>query len=133
MSKEKIKFTKTHEWIRKEDDNTVVIGITDYAKNSLGDIVYVAIEEIPEIISQDQEITVIESVKAASGIYSPISGVLLEVNVNLKASPELVNESPYDKGWILKIKISNKEQAEKEWESLLSEEEYNKIINITTC
>ena len=116
-----IKYTDDHEWA-KLDDNIVTIGITDFAQSELGDIV-----EFPDLnmeVSEKDTIGTLEAVKTVADIFSPLSGKIIEINNNLESNPELINESPYDNGWILKIKISDKSQ----FESLLSSVDYEKII-----
>ncbi len=97
------RYTETHEWVKIEDD-VAIIGITDYAQESLGDITFVELPDPDQTIEQDHECAVVESVKAASDIYSPISGNIVEVNEALDANPETLNEDPYGEGWLFKIK-----------------------------
>lgn len=102
-----LKYTDSHEWIRDNGDGTVTIGITDHAQELLGDLVFV---ELPEVGSEAQagsEIAVVESVKAASDVYSPLDGEVVEVNEALADTPEQVNESPYEGGWIFKLKLTD--------------------------
>lgn len=102
-----LKYTNSHEWIRDNGDGTVTIGITDHAQELLGDLVFV---ELPEVGSEAQagsEIAVVESVKAASDVYSPLDGEVVEVNEALADTPEQVNESPYEGGWIFKLKLTD--------------------------
>ncbi|MCV6639628.1 glycine cleavage system protein GcvH [Candidatus Albibeggiatoa sp. nov. NOAA] len=102
-----LKYVTSHEWIRVEKDNTVVVGITDHAQEALGDLVYVELPEVGAELSVGDECGVVESVKAASDIYSPLSGKVVAVNEELTETPELVNNSPYQDGWILKLELSN--------------------------
>lgn len=97
------RYSKTHEWI-KLDDDIAIIGITNYAQEMLGDITYVELPSIGEAFEQDDECGVIESVKAASDIFMPIDGEVVEVNTKLEKHPNLINKSPYEQGWIIKIK-----------------------------
>ena len=98
-----LKYTATHEWVRMEDDGTVTVGITDHAQELLGDIVFIELPEEGRSFSAREEISVIESVKAASDIYAPISGEIIAVNDDLNDAPETVNSSPYGEGWIFRI------------------------------
>ncbi len=99
-------FTKSHEWA-KVDGDEAVIGVSDFAQNELGDITYLELPEPGSSITQGEPLGVIESVKAASDIYSPLSGEVLEANPDVVDSPELVNSSPYDKAWLVKVKLSD--------------------------
>lgn len=102
-----LKYAPSHEWARLDSDGTVVIGITDHAQEALGDVVYVELPEIGAEVDAGAEIAVIESVKAASDIYSPVTGEVIEVNPALEDEPETVNHSPYADGWFFRIKVSN--------------------------
>lgn len=99
-----LKYLASHEWARVEEDGTVTIGITQHAQDALGDVVYVETPEVGSSINAGEEAGVVESVKAASDIYSPVSGVVIAVNEALVDAPETVNESPYDDGWFFKVK-----------------------------
>ncbi len=101
-----LKYAKTHEWVRLEGD-TAVVGITDHAQQELTDIVYVELPQVGARVEAGQECAVVESVKAASDIYAPLSGDVVAVNEELSHAPELVNEDPYGKGWMFKIKLSD--------------------------
>lgn len=96
-------FTKEHEWLRREDDGTVTLGITDYAQRALGDLVYVELPETGQDVDEDGEMAVVESVKAASDVYAPISGTIAAVNDELADDPELINSDPYGDGWIVRM------------------------------
>ncbi len=98
---EDLNYTKDHEWILIEDNGNVKVGITDYAQYSLSDVVFVELPEIGDAFSKNDSMAVAESVKAASDIYAPISGKIVSINKKLEESPELVNESPYDFGWMV--------------------------------
>ena len=98
---EDLSYTKDHEWIFIEDNGYVKVGITDYAQDSLSDVVFVELPEIGDAFSKNDSMAVAESVKAASDIYAPISGKIVSINEKLEESPELVNESPYDFGWMV--------------------------------
>ena len=117
-------FTSSHEWIKDEGDDTVTIGITDHAQELLGDLVFVELPEIGDVIETGGEAGAVESVKAASDIYSPVSGEVIEINEDLVDSPELVNEQPYDNGWIYKMKLNNVSEIE----GLLDAEAYSDVV-----
>jgi glycine cleavage system H protein len=102
-----LKYAPSHEWARLDSDGTVVIGITEHAQEALGDVVYVELPEVGTEVDAGAEIAVIESVKAASDIYSPVTGEVIEVNPLLEDEPETVNHSPYADGWFFRIKVSN--------------------------
>jgi glycine cleavage system H protein len=116
-------YTKDHEWV-KIDENEATVGITDFAQKQLGDIVYVELPQSGVQLEFHQSFGVIESVKAVSDIYSPISGEVIEINQELNDSPELVNEDPHDKGWIIRIKIKDEGELDK----LMSASEYEKFL-----
>lgn len=119
---ENLKYTKTHEWVRIED-NTASLGITDYAQHQLGDIVYIELPEKGAKLERESTASEIESVKAVGELLMPLTGKIIEVNNNLVDNPELVNSSPYDSGWILKLEYTN----ELEINDLLSVEDYKRI------
>ncbi|WP_020209913.1 glycine cleavage system protein GcvH [Gilvimarinus chinensis] len=102
-----LKYLPSHEWARVEEDGTVTIGITDHAQSSLGDVVYVETPEVGASVSAGEEAGVVESVKAASDIYSPVSGEVIAINDALEDEPEQVNSSPFDDGWFFKVKPSD--------------------------
>lgn len=99
-----LKYLASHEWARVEEDGTVTVGISDYAQDSLGDVVYVECPEVGSTVTAGEQAGVVESVKAASDIYSPVSGEVIAINAALEDTPETVNESPYDDGWFFKVK-----------------------------
>lgn len=101
-----LKYISSHEWIREEDDGTVTIGITDHAQELLGDVVYVELPDVDSEVALEDEIAVVESVKAASDIFAPLSGTIIAVNEDLEDTPEIVNSSPYDDGWMFKMQPS---------------------------
>lgn len=107
-----LKYALSHEWARLDSDGTVVIGITDHAQAALGDVVYVELPEVGAEVDAGAEIAVIESVKAASDIYSPVTGEVTEVNLELEEEPETVNHSPYVDGWLFRIKASNLDELD---------------------
>ena len=117
---EELQYTRSHEWVRTEGE-TATIGITDYAQDELGDIVYVELPEEGATFKSGEAFGTVESVKAVSDIYTPVGGEVVEVNGTLDDSPEKINEDPYGEGWIVKLRIS--EEAD-----LLSPEEYEKVV-----
>lgn len=118
-------YTEEHEWTRQEGD-VVVVGITEYAQDELGDVVYVELPEVGDAVEQDAPFGIVESVKAASDLFSPISGEVTEVNEKLEDAPELVNEDPYGDGWMIKIRPSD---WDGERENLLDAAEYEDLIS----
>ena len=121
-----LKFLDSHEWI-KVDDNTVIVGISDHAQNELGEVVFVELPAIGDEFVLGDEAAVVESVKAASEVYTPISGEVIEVNDALEENPELVNTSPYEEGWFFKLKVSD-ENLES-IDSLMTAEEYSSMLD----
>ena len=121
---ENLYYTKEHEWLKIEDD-TATMGITDYAQKSLHEIVFVDLPEIKKKVRQMEPIGTVESVKAVSEIYTPISGEIIEVNKELNEKPELVNQDPYGKGWIAKIRP---EKLDEEIKNLLDPEKYKEYL-----
>lgn len=116
-------YTKDHEWVKIEGDKAT-IGITDFAQKQLGDVVYVELPKVGTHLNVHQSIGVIESVKAVSDIYSPISGEVIQVNEDLSNSPELINQDPHGKGWIIRVKVENKTDVEK----LMTAADYEKFL-----
>lgn len=121
-----MKFTKTHEWVDIKDDNTVTIGITDHAQHALGDMVFVELPNVGEMIVLGKECAVVESVKSASDVYAPLSGEVIAVNDAVIAAPDLINKDPQEEGWLFKVKLSNPKELEalmdtKSYESYLAE------------
>ena len=119
-----LRYTKEHEWV-KIDGNKVTVGITDFAQNELGDIVFVELPEVGDTVTLNESFGSVESVKTVSELYSPISGTVVAVNENLGDSPELVNESPYESAWMIEVELSN----ESELEQLLDAAGYEAIIS----
>ncbi len=107
IEEKNLKFLESHEWARIEDDGTVTVGISNHAQELLGDIVFVELPEVGGNIEMKASVAVVESVKAASDVYTPISGEVMEVNENLVSSPEIINSSPYNQGWFFKVKPQN--------------------------
>ena len=99
-------YTKEHEWLRREDDGSVSVGITDHAQSSLGDLVYVELPEVGQDVEEGGDMAVVESVKAASDVYAPISGTVAAVNEDLADTPETINSDPYGEGWIVRLQPS---------------------------
>ena len=118
-----LKFLSSHEWVRVEADGTVTVGISDHAQDLLGDIVFVELPEVGQSIDAESDAAIVESVKAASDIYSPLSGEVIEVNPLLEDQPEIINSSPYDDGWFYKMSPSDLGEAE----NLLSPEDYGAV------
>lgn len=119
-----LKYSKEHEWLRKEADGTYTVGITEHAQLLLGDMVFVDLPEVGKTVSAGDDCAVAESVKAASDIYAPVSGEIVAVNESLGDEPELVNAEPYGDGWIFRIKASD----ESEVAALLSAEAYEALL-----
>ncbi|RVU84473.1 glycine cleavage system protein GcvH [Leucothrix sargassi] len=107
-----LKYTSSHEWVQKNDDGTVTMGITDHAQDLLGDLVFVELPEVGETFSKEEQFAVVESVKAASDVYSPISGEVVAVNESLEDEPEQVNSHPFADGWLVRIKPSDESEIE---------------------
>lgn len=121
---EDLLYTKEHEWIKIEEDGTAIIGITDYAQDSLGDIVYVEIPEEGSDVLKGEPFGVVESVKAVSDLYCPLSGTVTESNEAIVDSPELINEEPFEDAWMIKIELSDKTETE----TLLSPQVYRQLL-----
>ena len=119
-----LRYTKEHEWVKVEG-NTAVIGISDFAQHELGDIVFVELPEVGDEVSLDQPFGSVESVKTVSELYAPVSGTVVAVNEELSDSPELVNESPYETAWMIKVELSNPSEVEQ----LLTAEAYKELIS----
>jgi glycine cleavage system H protein len=120
------RYTKDHEWVKRDekDDHIVYIGITDYAQEALGDIVHVDIPDVGEEFMPEDELGAIESAKSASEIYAPLEGKIVEVNDELDSHPEIINKSPYDEGWIVKMSIEDPDQLDE----LLSSDGYEHYL-----
>lgn len=119
-----LKYTEEHEWVKTEG-NIAVIGITDFAQNELGDIVFVELPSAGDEIELNEPFGSVESVKTVSELYAPVSGKVIEVNSNLEDSPEKVNESPYEAGWMIKVELSNPAELDKLWDA----EKYSKTYS----
>jgi len=125
MIDKNVRYTENHEWVRDEGD-LFVVGITQYAADQLGDITFVELPEVGDEFAQDEEAATVESVKAASDVYSPISGRVAETNSVLDAKPEIINKSPYDEGWFFKMEAADPSEMDdlmdtKEYEAFLKE------------
>jgi glycine cleavage system H protein len=119
-----LKYAKSHEWAKKQADGTVVIGITDHAQSALGDLVFVEVPKAGRKVNAGEACAVVESVKAASDVYAPISGEVLEGNPALAGAPETLNQDPYGKGWMFKLKPANAAELDK----LLDAAGYEKVV-----
>ena len=121
-----LKFLDSHEWV-KVDENTVIVGISDHAQDELGEVVFVELPAIGDEFVSGDEAAVVESVKAASEVYTPLSGEVIEVNEALEENPELVNTSPYEDGWFFKLKVSDENLGS--IDSLMTAEEYSSMLD----
>jgi len=115
-----LRYLATHEWGRIDEEGILTVGISDHAQDLLGDIVFVELPDIGKTLEAEEESAIVESVKAASDVYSPLSGEVIEVNEKLLDEPEIVNGSPYEEGWFFKIRLDDGS----EFENLMTEEEY---------
>ena len=116
-------YSATHEWAKQDEEGLIVVGISDHAKDALGDIVFVELPEVGQQIVVGEEAGVVESVKAASDIYAPVSGAVEEINEGLEDSPETVNQDPYGDGWFFKLKVTD----ERELDDLLDADAYQEL------
>ncbi len=119
-----LKYSKSHEWVEEQGDGSVKVGITDHAQGLLGDMVFVEVPEDGAAVNQGEECAVVESVKAASDVYSPVTGEVVEVNETLGDTPELINQDPYGEGWIMRIQLSNPAELEE----LMDADDYGAMI-----
>ncbi|HHH36088.1 MAG TPA: glycine cleavage system protein GcvH [Gammaproteobacteria bacterium] len=119
-----LKYSKSHEWVEEQGDGSVKVGITDHAQGLLGDMVFVEAPENGAAVNQGEECAVVESVKAASDVYSPVTGEVVEVNETLGDTPELINQDPYGEGWIMRIQLSNPAELEE----LMDADDYGAMI-----
>jgi len=117
-------YAKTHEWL-KIDENVAMVGITDFAQSQLSDITFVELPDVGREVEAGDEVAVVESVKAASDIYAPVAGTIVEVNGDLEDSPDMINASPYDAGWLFKIELRKEEDVD----NLMSAEEYVELCD----
>ena len=118
-----LKFLSSHEWARVESDGTITIGISDHAQDLLGDIVFVELPEVGQVFDAEADAAIVESVKAASDLYSPLSGDVIEINSLLEDQPEIINSSPYEDGWFFKLTPSDMSELD----NLLSPEDYSEV------
>lgn len=116
-----LKFTDTHEWVLDNGDGSVTVGISNQAQQLLGDVVFVDLPEVGDGTEAGETFSLVESVKAASDLYAPVTGEIIEINEELEDSPELINESPYSAGWIAKIKFADRHELD----NLMSSEDYH--------
>ena len=121
--KENLKYTKDHEWLKLEG-NIATVGVTDFAQSELGDIVYVEVDTIDETLDKDEVFGTVEAVKTVSDLFLPMSGKIIEFNESLSDSPESINDSPYDDGWIIKVEVSNPDEINQ----LLNNKDYSDLI-----
>ena len=120
-----LRYAKSHEWVRIEEDGSLVVGISDHAQDQLGDVVYVELPEIGQVLSVGDEAGVVESVKAASDVYSPVSGEVIEINPLLEDDPEMINTQPYEDGWFYKLQPSDSVELD----DLMNSDSYCEFIN----
>ncbi|WP_111657645.1 glycine cleavage system protein GcvH [Isoalcanivorax indicus] len=120
-----LRYASTHEWVRLEDDGTAYVGISDHAQDAMGDLVYVELPEVGQEMKATDEAGVVESVKAASDIYAPVSGEVVAVNEALEDTPELVNQDPYGDGWLFRIRVADTDELEQ----LLSADDYREQLD----
>lgn len=119
-----VKYIETHQWVRVEADGTATVGITDFAQEQLGDVVYIGLPEVGATVNGGEEAGVAESVKSASDVFSPVTGEVLAINETLEDEPEMVNEDPYGEGWLFKVKLAD----EGELDSLLDADAYAELV-----
>ncbi|HEX5498715.1 MAG TPA: glycine cleavage system protein GcvH [Thermomicrobiales bacterium] len=121
-----LRYTKTHEWVRRDGD-VVTIGITDHAQNELGDITYLELPDVGATVSTNEPFGIVESVKAASDVYAPVEGEVIARNEEAIAAPDLINSSPYDRAWLVKLRVANPEKVEQ----LMAPGEYDTYAEAT--
>ena len=124
MNPENLKYSREHEWVRVGDDGVALVGITHFAQDELGDVVFVELPDVGDEVGQFEKMGEIESVKAVSDLYSPVSGTVVERNDALTDAPELVNDSPYEDGWMLRVEVSDSSEVD----NLLSAAEYEAFL-----
>ncbi len=123
MNPKNLKYHREHDWVRIDGD-TAVFGLTDYAQETLGDIVFIELPEVGTDVVAGSSYAEVESVKAVSDVYAPLSGSVLEVNDEVVDAPELINESPYEEGWLIKVRLSDPSEAD----DLMTADEYNELL-----
>lgn len=121
---EDLRYTKDHEWIRDNGDGTATTGVTDFAQGELGDVVFIELKEEGTVLQQDDSFGTVEAVKTVSDLYAPVSGTITALNKELEEHPELVNEDPYGKGWMITMKLTDPGELDE----LMSASDYRKII-----
>ena len=121
---QELRYSQEHEWVLVEEDNLATVGITDYAQDQLGDVVFVELPEPDAQLTQDEPFGVVESVKAVSDIYAPVSGTVKEVNTELLNTPETINEDPYGDAWLVQVEMNDPEELD----ALMTAEEYDRFI-----
>ncbi len=119
-----LKYAPSHEWLKDNGDGTATIGITEHAQDALGDVVFIELPKVGRVLSESEGFGIIESVKATSDLYAPVSGEVIEANSELESNPEIINESPFENGWIIKIKMSDPVEISK----LLDAEGYQETL-----
>lgn len=119
-----VKYIETHQWVRVEGDGTATVGITDFAQEQLGDVVYIGLPEVGATVNGGEEAGVAESVKSASDVFSPVTGEVLAINETLEDEPEMVNEDPYGEGWLFKVKLAD----EGELDGLMDADTYAELV-----
>ncbi len=119
-----LKFAESHEWARLNDDGTITVGISFHAQEQLGDLVFVEAPEVDLVVAAEEALAVVESVKAASDIYAPVAGTVIEINEALADSPEIINDSPFEDGWIFKLQPENKDDLN----SMMAAGEYDSMV-----
>lgn len=124
LTPENLRYSSDHEWVKVEESNRVRVGITDYAQDALGDVVFVDLPEIGSAVSVGQSISEVESTKSVSDIYAPVAGTVVEVNAELTDEPEKINSDPYGDGWIFVVELS----ADADLEDLLDADAYGKLV-----
>ncbi|MEX0929829.1 MAG: glycine cleavage system protein GcvH [Balneolales bacterium] len=122
---EDLKYTREHEWVRKNEDGTATVGITDFAQSELGDVVFIEVDTVGQDLSKDEVFGTVEAVKTVSDLFMPAAGEITELNAKIENNPELVNEDPYGDGWMVRIRLSDPLQLDE----LLSSDDYQKIIS----
>jgi len=120
-----LRFIATHQWVRLEDDGMATVGITDFAQESLGDVVFVELPQVGTLVTNGAEAGVVESVKSASDVYSPVTGEVVAVNEALEESPEKVNEDPYGEGWLYRVQPENSDELA----DLLDSDQYREVLD----
>ena len=128
MNPSDLKYTKEHEWVRVESGGLCTVGITAFAVESLGDIVYLELPDVGDQLTQEAQFGEVESVKAVSELYSPVTGSVAEVNQGVVDTPEVVNDSPYGDGWLLKVEVDDASEAD----NLMTAEEYDQLLSSET-